>query len=311
MANPTKQAFLNDLSDRVGAIRSLPNSQSLFEINEGRACVYVRYSKRHGGNRTFYGLRRQDLQHLEGRRSFICFLWDGQTEPLLIPFNKYEDLFQSIAPATDGQYKAQVLLREEGADLYVAGGGRFNVESHFGWEELILATGSRALATPNFTHAQVQTLLGAIGAAKGFDIWIPRNDRGRLGCGNAPDFQLTNQLPTTYENIRGIVEQVDVVWLAKGGGQIHALYEVEHSTTIYSGLLRFNDIHLVAASLLHRFSIVAEDTRRAKFSRQIHRPTFKASGLHELCSFLEYPEVFGWYTRLYGRDDTLAEPNRV
>lgn len=297
MAKEAKHQFLAELHARAGDLRSLPNSQSLLESRDGRIRLYLRYSKRHSDDRTFYGLRRQDLQQLEGHRSFICFIWDDQREPLIIPFEQYEDLFQTVSPADDGQYKSQVLLRSDGTELYVAGAGRFNVESHFGWDELQQTIRSSEPATPPLTHSQVQTLLGAIGAAKGFHIWIPQHDRRELDWSYSPHFEFARVLPPTYESVRAIAEQVDVIWLAKGSGHIQALYEVEHSTSIYSGLLRFNDIHLVAPGLQTRFSIVADDVRRGRFARQLHRPTFKASGLHELCSFLEYPEVYGWYRR--------------
>lgn len=298
MAKQAKQHFLSELHNRAGELRRLPRSQSLFESHDARVRLYLRYSKRHQGDRTFYGLRRQDLQQLEGHRSFICFIWDDQREPLIVPFEKYEDLFQSIPPAPDGQYKSQIFLRPDGAELYVAGGGRFNVESHFGWNELQEVAENTEATTPALTHSQVQTLLGAIGAAKGFHVWIPQNDRRALDWNLAARFEMASILPMAYKGIRAIAEQIDVIWLGMGSGHIQALYEVEHSTTIYSGLLRFNDIHLVAPSLQSRFSIVATDIQRGRFVRQLYRPTFQASGLHELCSFLEYPEVYGWYRRL-------------
>ena len=298
MAKPAKQLFLTNLHERVGELRSLPKSQSLLESQDGRLRLYLRYSKLHAGQRGFYGLRREDLLQLQGHRSFICFIWDEQREPLIIPFEKYEDLFQSLTPASDGQYKVQVILRPDGTDLYVAGGGRFDVETHIGWDVLQRAIDSTKDTIPDLTHSQVQSLLGAIGYSKGFQIWIPQNDRSSVDWSQAPKFDMVNSLPSAYEAVRGIAEQVDVLWLAKGGGQIRALYEVEHSTTIYSGLLRFNDIHLATPSAQMHFNIVAEDVRRGQFSRQLNRPTFQASGLSDSCGFLDYAEVYGWHKRI-------------
>ena len=298
MAKPAKQIFLANLRERVGELRSLPKSQSLLESNDGHLRLYLRYSKLHSGQRTFYGLRREDLLQLQGHRSFICFIWDEQPEPLIIPYEKYEDLFQSLTPASDGQYKVQVILRPDGTDLYVAGGGRFDVEAHVGWDELQLAIDSTKEIIPKLTHSQVQSLLGAIGYSKGFQIWIPQNDRSSLDWSQVPKFDIVNSLPSAYEAVHGIAEQVDVLWLAMGGGQIRALYEVEHSTTIYSGFLRFNDIHLATPSAQMHFNIVAEDVRRGQFSRQLNRPTFQASGLSDSCGFLDYAEVYGWHKRI-------------
>lgn len=298
MAKPAKQLFLVSLRERVGDLRSLPKSQSLLESNDGHLRLYLRYSKLHSSRRTFYGLRREDLQQLQGHRSYICFIWDEQREPLIIPYEKYEDLFQSLTPASDGQYKVQIILRPDGTDLYVAGGGRFDVESYIGWDELQRAARSTREVIPELTHSQVQSLLGAIGHSKGFQIWIPQNDRSSLDWNQVSRFKMVNSLPPAYNAVCEIAEQVDVLWLAKGGGQIRALFEVEHSTTIYSGLLRFNDIHLATPSSQTHFNIVAEDVRRGQFSRQLNRPTFRASGLSDACGFLDYAEVYGWHKRM-------------
>lgn len=298
MPDNAKAIFLSELAKRYGRLRKLEGSQSLYEIGGGAARVYIRYSKVHGSNRTFYGLRQDDLQALEGHPSIVCFLWDTQTEPLLVPFSQYEDVFRSTSPAGDGQYKAQVYLQEDGADLYIARAGRFNVESHFGWGELDALIDAASLRTaPEFSHPQMQTLLGAIGAAKGYDVWVPQNDRPRLDWSLTTRFECRDLVPYGYDPAKGILDEVDVIWIQRGSTELRALFEVEHSTPIYSGLLRFNDIHLVAPNLRPRFSIVANDVRRDLFVRQLNRPTFRTSGLSELCTFLEYVNVFGWFNR--------------
>lgn len=261
--------------------------------------MYVRYSKLHPNNRTFYGLRKIDLQQLEGHHSLICFLWDTQQEPLLVPYQIFEEVFASLTPAADGQFKAQVYPDAEGAELYIANAGRFNVESYFGWNETnsISSTASERW-NRELTHAQVQTLLGSIGTKKGHDIWLPRGDRGRLDWSIAREFGLAALLSGDRE-LAGIASEVDVIWLKRGSGSITALFEVEHSTPIYSGLLRFNDVRIAVPELQARFSIVANDSRRSRFTGQINRPTFKASGLNELCTFLDYANVFEWHSRLF------------
>jgi hypothetical protein len=305
MPDNAKGLFLTELGKRYGSLRKLEGSQSLYEVGAGVARVYIRYSKIHDGNRTFYGLRREDLQALEGHPSIVCFLWDSQTEPLLVPFSQYEDVFRSTTPASDGQYKAQVYLQEDGADLYIARAGRFNVESHFGWGELDALIDAASLRTaPEFSHPQVQTLLGAIGAAKGYDVWVPQSDRPRLDWSLTTRFECRELIPYGYDPAKGILEEVDVIWIERGSTELRALFEVEHSTPIYSGLLRFNDIHLVAPNLRPRFSIVANDVRRDLFVRQLNRPTFRTSGLSDLCTFLEYVNVFGWFNRMKAACET-------
>lgn len=299
MATEVKKFFLNELKRRYGTLHKLEKSQSLYEIVGSSIRVYIRYSKVHNNYRMFYGLRQEDLQQLEGYPSIICFLWDTQTEPLIISFSDYEEIFQSTSPATDGQYKVQVYLENDATELYIARVGRFNVEGNFGWNELAkLVDSTKIVNIPNFSHSQIQTMLGAIGTAKGFDIWIPTNDRNKLDWSLTKRFECRNILPDGFREVKSILQEVDVVWFQRGSSNPRALFEVEHSTPIYSGLLRFNDIHLIAPTLRPRFSIVSNDRRRSLFVRQINRPTFQTSGLNELCTFLEYLNVFGWFNRI-------------
>src|SRR5262249_42574288 len=136
MPKDVKLDFLAQLEARYGPINRLPNSQSLYSFANGAGLIYIRYSKPHGGCRTFYGLREQDLRQLSGRQSLICFLWDNQPQPLTVPFADYEEVFHSVQPASDGQYKVQVYVQESNTELYIAQAGRFNVEGNFGWEPI-------------------------------------------------------------------------------------------------------------------------------------------------------------------------------
>lgn len=298
MPNPLKVAFLEELQKRFGVPRKLDRSESLYDIADGRARLYFRYSKRHPGNRTFFGLRKIDLQLLEGHNSVICLVWEGQTEPLFVPFDQFEEVFAALMPAGDGQYKAQVYDLVGATELYIANAGRFNVDSYLGWPYLESRIGALEIVLPELSHVQVQTLLGGIGDAKGFDIWVPLSDRGRLDWSLTQRFALKDSLPPSITPVKEIAEGIDVIWLERGGDNPAAFYEVEHSTPVYSGLLRLNDVHLTIRSAQTRFGIVSNDERRALFARQVGRPTFRASRLGELCTFFEYRNVFDWHRRL-------------
>ncbi len=298
MAHEVKQNLLSELKSRYGHIHKLKGSQSLYEVGDGAARVYIRYSKIHDQSEAFYGLRQEDLKALEGIPSAICFLWNGQTEPLFVPFVEYEDVFRALTPASDGQFKVMVYPEPEGAEMYIARGGRFNVESNVGWESLESVVDSAKLRqVPELSHSQIQGFLGVVGARKGYDIWIPSKDRATLDRGVAEEFSCRDSLPDGFKSVESILQEVDVIWIQKGSSVLRALFEVEHSTPIYSGLLRFNDIHLTAPRIVSRFSVVSNEARRSLFIRQVNRPTFRASGLNELCTFLEYPNVYWWFTR--------------
>jgi len=299
VANDVKRKFLAELSRKFGTLRKLANSLSLYEVGDGLARIYIRYSKVHPRRITWYGLRQSDLAVLEGFPSFICFLWNSQIEPLIVPFDDFDEVFRSTSPAADGQYKVQVHLEDEGVELYIAQAGRFNAEGYLGWAALERAVDiSKVPQQRDLSHAQVQTLLGAIGSARGYGVWIPYNDRGKLDWAVSSRFDFFDTLPHMFQQITGVIQEVDVIWLERGSGKLNALFEVEHSTPIYSGLLRFNDIHLVNPNLQTRFSIVSNFVRRDLFVRQLSRPTFRASGLNNLCSFLDYENVMAWHNRI-------------
>jgi hypothetical protein len=299
MPNPVKQAFLDQLRAKVGYLNKLPNSNSLFEIGDGAARIYIRYSKLHDRGTTFFGLRKDDLQQLQGHPSLIAFLWDTQTSPQFVLFSDYEDLFQSATPAQDGQYKAQIYIDGDTTELYIARMGRFNLEGFTGWQQLTdMLNASAGTKVPDLTHSQVQSLLTSIGGAKGYDIWVPQNDRARLDSGMTGSLRCCNELPPGLGDAADILQEVDVVWLHKGSRQLCGLFEVEHSTPIYSALLRFNDVHLAVPNPAITFRVIANDMRRSLFVRQLNRPTFRVSGLNQLCTFLEYKNVYGWFQRI-------------
>jgi hypothetical protein len=231
MANDIKRRLLEDIQRRFGSITKLPNSQSLFEIGN-KARIYIRYSKLHPDGRTFYALRKTDLQQLEGRQSLICFLWESQLEPLLVPYRDFEEVFATIDPASDGQFKAQVYPQAEGTELYIANAGRFNVESYFGWNETnSISPISAERWNRELTHAQVQTLLGSIGAKKGHEIWLPMTDRKRMDWNIAEHFPFPADAFATRE-FQLVASEIDVIWLRRGSREVTALFEVEHSEFI-------------------------------------------------------------------------------
>ena len=300
MPNPFKTSLLEQLTSKYGKPKLLPGSLSLFEIGNGLARIYIRYSKIHGRNQAFYGLRQEDLKQLEGFNSVICFLWNNQTEPVFIPFSDFEEVFNTLTPASDGQFKAQI-YQDDGIEFYLANAGRFNIEGFCGWHNLDnMIDKNKISALPDFTHSQIQTFIGSIGLIKGYDIWIPPNDRSKLDWNLTERFSCRNELPSRYDKIDDVVREVDVVWLQRGSSEFKAMFEVEHSTPIYSGLLRFNDLHLIERHLKPKFSIVSNDIRRSLFLRQINRPTFKMSGLSDICNFLEYKDVYSWFNRTRG-----------
>lgn len=311
MPNPHKLGILESLRQRFGELRKIRGSESLFTIGEDAARIYVRYSKVHPQGRTFFGLREVDLRQLEGHNAFLCFLLDDGSAPLFVPYGDFEEVFRNAQTASDGQYKVQLLTRHNGLELYVARQGRFNVEGYVGLEPIARSLNSALLREAHdLTHTQVQTMLAGIGHLKKYGVYVPERDAGRLDWTLTERFTLRGSIPSGFEQVQGILSEIDVIWIARGGEAIEGLFEVEHSTTVYSGLLRFNDV-LLTDPKVSRFSIVSNETRRALFSRQLFRPTFRKSGLADLTSFLEYSNVLDWHRRMTHGGPVSATKGRM
>jgi hypothetical protein len=298
MGNIHKVDVIEELRQRFGELRKLPGSESLFALGDDAARVYIRYSKVHPHGRTFFGLRDVDLRQLEGHNSFLCFLLDDGSPPIFIPYADFEEIFREAETASDGQYKAQLHRQKQVLELYIARQGRFNVEGYVGFDAIVKSVDAKRLREArDLSHSQVQTLLAGIGHLKGYDVCVPAYDAGKFDWSLTTQFRLRDSVPAGFEHVSQILSEIDVIWVSAGRNEIEGLFEVEHTTSVYSGLLRFNDV-LLTEPKVSRFSIVSNETRRAVFARQLYRPTFRKSGLAELTSFLEYANVFDWHERL-------------
>lgn len=128
------------------------------------------------------------------------------------------------------------------------------------------------------SHSQVQAGLRDLGRELGFDIWIAANDRGRVHEGVALGHGCLERLPGPIGAGPGSesIRLIDVLWLEPQSGRVAAAFEVEHSTSIYSGIVRMLDLALSAgdAHIGTRLFLVAPDAREAEVRSQLARPAF-------------------------------------
>jgi hypothetical protein len=142
---------------------------------------------------------------------------------------------------------------------------------------------------------KVQSIIARIGAEMGFRIWVPRSDKQRV-LEQVPDeihHVFLEVLPLNYDdNTLRTVEQIDVIWM-KGRSMARA-FEIEHTTAIYSGLLRMADLLALQPNMDIRLHIVAPDDKREKVMREITRPVFsllEKGPLYESCSYISYDAI--------------------
>lgn len=144
------------------------------------------------------------------------------------------------------------------------------------------------------THAEIQAWLRDLGKALGYDVWIASNDRGRLHAGSPLGQGCLERLPDTIAISAGAdsIRLIDVLWLERASDHVAAAFEVEHSTSIYSGIVRMLDLAL-SGSDLHATAglfLVAPDAREADVRAQLRRPAFSRVADLDI-SYLPYGEL--------------------
>jgi hypothetical protein len=155
-----------------------------------------------------------------------------------------------------------------------------------------------AISAPQEAEAResikIQSLLAQIGARMGMSIWIPRSDRGGvLKEWKVEPQALLERLPLNYDDTTlRTIEQIDVIWLR--GRSIVRAFEVEHTTAVYSGILRMADLLALQPNMDIKLHIVAPIAKRDKVFQEIRRPVFsllEKGPLAESCTYLSYDSL--------------------
>ena len=140
-------------------------------------------------------------------------------------------------------------------------------------------------------HTEIQALLLRLGSNMGLDVWVARNDRGKalngIKLGDFP--RIKTELPLQFdEATTKTIELIDVLWLK--GNAIVAAFEVESTTSIYSGLLRMGDLIAMQPNINIPLYLVAPSDRRNKVIAEVNRPTFHrlSPPLVEMCRYMAF-----------------------
>jgi hypothetical protein len=157
------------------------------------------------------------------------------------------------------------------------------------------ATAAAEPPAPATSHTEMQWLLAKIGHAMGFQVFIAQGDRSRSWNGQAlGDMAGTTtdlSLPFPDPALR-VIRHIDVLWL--DADMIRAAWEVERTTSIFSGLLRMTDLLALQPNLSMPMFLVAPEDRREKVAEQLHRPTFarmRPKPLGDMCQFVSFEKL--------------------
>ncbi len=176
--------------------------------------------------------------------------------------------------------------------------------------------GPIAVSVPDDTRAEpttdhevresirIQAMLGQVGTKLGFRIWVPANDRSAVEKEGPAISFVSDDLPLNYDDTTiETIKRIDVLWLK--GNFIARAFEVEHTTAIYSGLLRMADLLSLQPNLTIKLHIVAPADRRAKVLSEISRPVFaflQRGPLANCCTYISYDKVHELVNLKYLKD---------
>ncbi len=130
-------------------------------------------------------------------------------------------------------------------------------------------------------HTEMQYHLLKIGKALGYDVIAASNDRSKSHGGNSFSFISLQQFPEINldKETLNTVKLIDVLWFQSGTNNVIAAFEVEKSTSIYSGILRLTDLSYTIADGDEVFYLIVPDKREKDVCLQLSRPAIRQNNV--------------------------------
>lgn len=136
-------------------------------------------------------------------------------------------------------------------------------------------------------HTEMQYYLAKIGTTLGYNVWIAKNDHKREWKGyKLGNFSIPHlNLETISSAVSETISFIDVLWLNSENKVIGA-FEVEKSTSIYSGILRLQDLSMSFNNDKSRFYLIAPNKRKKEIKAQLLRPSFQHDSMCKISYIL-------------------------
>jgi hypothetical protein len=163
-------------------------------------------------------------------------------------------------------------------------------------------TAAELVLTPDeeSAHSKAQHALVELGRFAGCSVWVASNDRNRLHKGQPLGQGCLTALPDMGFNKDATqrIALIDVIWIRHGAPL--CAFEVETTTTVYSGLLRMSDLLALVPAIKIDLFIIAPRARQAKVMDELNRPTFQRIGLSSFCRFVATEDLDDLLTKVMG-----------
>jgi hypothetical protein len=149
-------------------------------------------------------------------------------------------------------------------------------------------------------HSRTQAALIKLGKITGCSIWIASNDRKRIFNGKPLGEGCLKSLPNLGLNEEATrhISLIDTIWVRQNAPA--CAFEIETTTSVYSGLLRMSDLLSVVPALNVKLYLVAPHERQEKVMAELSRPTFRKIGLNDFCKFIPLEELHNLLLKVDG-----------
>ncbi|MNO71967.1 hypothetical protein D3C76_628980 [compost metagenome] len=129
-------------------------------------------------------------------------------------------------------------------------------------------------------HSEMQYHLARLGRSLGYQVWVAQNDHKRKWNQQAlGEFSLTSLPPLDVSRAAAeTISFIDVLWLDDQHRMVSA-FEVEKSTSIYSGILRLYDLALSLNQPECKLYLLSPDSREKEIKAQLRRPSLQQGGV--------------------------------
>lgn len=126
-------------------------------------------------------------------------------------------------------------------------------------------------------HTEMQYHLLKIGSSLGYDVISASNDRSKCHDGKNFSFISLSSFPelNVDKDTLKTIALIDAVWFEKETSNITCAFEVEKSTSIYSGILRLKDLYYSFPNNQSTLYLVIPDEREKEVILQLSRPAFR------------------------------------
>ncbi|PWB51211.1 MAG: hypothetical protein C3F06_10340 [Candidatus Methanoperedenaceae archaeon] len=160
-------------------------------------------------------------------------------------------------------------------------------------------------------HTKVQYLLLKIGKSLGYNVIVASNDRTKSYNNEKFSFICLPEFPEieARDDVKKTIGLIDVIWFEKITNKLVSAYEVEKSTSIYSGILRLTDLALtIPDSENISLYLVAPEQREKEIVAQLKRPSLISKECNKI-SYILFSELCTHCDSIckFGNDHTIME----